>query len=248
MGICGCNLANGVWNPGNGLNPFAASADSVINLGLINIRAGETTFGGLETFRNETGGTINMQLGAAPTDTLTVQNFSPAGGAININFGVNAALGLGNTIVVLGAATPTGASPVNIIAVGGRNGAGEPTALTGSVAVVFTGVTLDAPGPGDQLVASDNYVFGTGDPSTVTRVFSLVEDGRGGAFLQRVPNITGSTMGGFAGGDIQNAKGSAFGFARGGMTGAIGAGASLADQSAFSAAGQCLGRGKRFTL
>lgn len=255
-GLTLTNLVNGVWNPGNGASAFAAGADSVINRGMINIRAGATSFTGLETFRNETGGTINLQLGSAPTDTLTVLNFTPAGGAININFNADAALGQGDagtsgtadTIIVTGTAAPVGTSPVNIAAVGGRNGAGEPVALTGSVAVVYTGVTLAAPKPGDRLVASANYVFGTGNPSTGARAFALVGDGRGGAFLQWVPNITAASMGGFAGGNIATAKGSAFGFARGGMTGALGAGASLADQSAFGAAGQCLASGRKFTF
>jgi hypothetical protein len=248
------NLAGGVWNPGSNDSLFNAASDFVNNSGLINIRAGLTRFVGLETFENRSGGIINLQLNGDPTDDLAVLNFSPlAGSRIKVNFNVDAPLGAidrgtsgtADTITVVGTATPSGVSFIDLLPTGGRNGAGEPIALTGSVAIIYTGNILAAPNPGATLVASDNYNFGEGNPSTITRIFKLVEDGREGVYLQWVPNISAATMGGFAGGDLSspNGKGSVMGMARGAVSGALGAASALAGQASGAAGSSSGGSG-----
>jgi hypothetical protein len=197
----------GVWTPSANGNSFGSLNDTVNNAGLINVRAGSTTFAGLEALNNQTGGVINMAYNSAPTDNLTVLNLSPrAGSVFNFNFDAtaanNAALGFDNTgngkgtadtIVVAGTSAPTGVSVVNLTNVG------TPASLTGSVALIYTGINLVAPTAGATIVSSTNYTFGTGDPSTGATKYYLVDDGKGGLYLQWAPNTNASTLGGFGG-------------------------------------------------
>jgi hypothetical protein len=228
------NNAAAVWTPSLA-NSFGAVNDTVNNAGLINVRAGTTTFAGLENLNNVAGGKINMAYNAAATDNLVTQNFSPkAGSAINVNFDAagtnNAALGFdsangkgtADTIVVTGVATPQAKSTVNLVATGGA-----PTSLTGSVALVYTGVNLVAPTPGATITQSANYAFGTGDPSNGKTVYYLVDDGKGGVYMQWAPNLSAASLGGFGGaigGGAQSAPGSAIGSVAGGSAGLGGVG------------------------
>jgi hypothetical protein len=149
-----------------------------------------------------------MAYNPAATDNLTVVNISPkAGSAITFNFDAaganNAALGFDNsangkgtadTIVVAGAATPTSKSTINFV-----NSGGAPASLTGSVALIYTGVNLSAPAAGASIVSSSYYGFGTGNQSTGKTIFYLVDDGKGGVYLQWAPNLSTSALGGFGG-------------------------------------------------
>ena len=240
------NSAPGVINLLAGFANQTTTGMTINNNGRVNSYAGTTTLLG-NRFNNLAGGIIDLTLNSAPTDILVVQNFSAqAGSRIRTNFNVDAALGIGDagtsgtadTIhVVAGASTPVGVSFIDLQPTGGRNGAGEPVPLTGSVALVFTGVTLAAPSPGDQVVNSANYTFGTVDPSTGARVFTIVSDGRGGAFLQWTPRINGATMGAFLGGDLNSkaGRGSSVAAARSGMAGASSVASLIGSNS-----GQCL--------
>jgi hypothetical protein len=240
------NIAGGVWTPNAVLlaNPFAGVSDTVNNAGLINIRTGTTTFAALEAFNNLSGGNINLAYSPAATDTLNVLNFSPkAGSIITTNFDASAPLGVGDagtlgtadTIVVFGTSTPVAVSKVNIVATGGTNGAGEPAPLTGSVAIVQTaaGGILAAPKVGDTLVASTFYTIGAGDPTTGLRVFALVDDGKGGVYLQWVPNVSATSLGGFGGAvAAASASGTSGGPTGGSSSGTFSPGAAIASAAA----------------
>lgn len=208
------NQAGGVWTPGTGENLFLGADDSVNNAGTINIRSGTTTFRSLANLNNQAGGHIDLSHGPDATDNLVVLNFNPeAGSAITVNFDAsaanNAALGFDNsddgkgtadTIVVVGDATPAAASTVNLV-----NAGGAPTSLAGSVALVYTGVNKVAPKPGDNIVGSTLYTFGTGDQTNAATKFYLVDDGNGGVYLQWAPNLTPTSTGGFLGGSLSGA-------------------------------------------
>jgi hypothetical protein len=203
------NASTGVWTPGIGGNSFAAINDTVNNAGVINVRTGTTAFNGLENLNNVAGGNINLAYGgAAATDNLVVLGFRPqVGSSVTLNFNAtaanNAALGFDNTpdgkgtadtIVVAGAATPQAKSTINLIS------AGTPTSLTGSVALIYTGVNLVAPTAGANLTQSVNYQFGAGsNPSSGRTVYFLVDDGNGGVYLQWKPNTSAAVLAGFGG-------------------------------------------------
>jgi hypothetical protein len=201
------NNTGATWTPGLLNNVFAAVSDTVNNAGTINLRSGDTIFAGLETFRNQAGGVINLQYGPAATDTLTVLNFTPqAGGNINIHVEPGAAngpgdsggQGRGDTIIVVGTANPSAATTINIASLGAA-----PTTLTGSIALVNTvAADVPAPAPGAKLTPSANYVLGTQDlPLFGAKLkYTLVEDGAGGVFLVWQPNVTTDTLGAFFGG------------------------------------------------
>lgn len=227
------NTSTGVWTPGTGANTFANVRDTVNNAGLINVRTGTTSFNGLENLNNLAGGNINLAYGgAAATDNLITLGFRPQiGSSVTLNFNAtaanNAALGFDNsanglgtadTIVVAGAATPQARSTINLIS------QGTPTSLTGSVALIYTGVNLVAPTAGANLTQSANYEFGAGsNPSSGRTVYFLVDDGNGGVYLQWKPNASAAAMAGFGG---------AFGKAAGGGGGA---GAAITSASGGSA-------------
>jgi hypothetical protein len=200
------NNAGSVWAPSLA-NSFGAINDTVNNAGTINIRAGSTIFAGLENFNNQSGGLVNMAYNSAATDNLTVLNMSPkAGSAYTFNFDANgannSALGFDNssngkgtadTIVVTGAVTPAGAATVNLVV------AGKPASLTGSVALIYTGVNLVAPTAGATIVSSTNYIFGAGKPAGGATAYFLVDDGKGGVYLQWAPNASAASLAGFSG-------------------------------------------------
>jgi hypothetical protein len=86
------NQAAGVWTPSANANPFGGANDTVNNAGLINVRAGSTTFLGLENLNNQSGGNINLAYNGAATDNLTVLNISSrSGSALTFNFDANGA-------------------------------------------------------------------------------------------------------------------------------------------------------------
>jgi hypothetical protein len=229
------NQAGGVWTPGANTvsNLFAGANDTVNNAGTINIRAGSTTFAGLENFNNQSGGLVNMTYNSAATDNLTVLNMSSkAGSTYAFNFDANAAnnsaLGFDNssngkgtadTIVVTGSSTPQGKATVNIVA------SGKPTALTGSVALIYTGVNLVAPTAGATIKSSANYTFGAGNPSGGATAYYLVDDGKGGLYLQWAPNTSAAALSGFGG---------AVGGGSGSSSASAAAGSALASASAGS--------------
>jgi collagen type VII alpha len=235
------NQAGAVWTPSGNVNPFGSLNDTVNNSGTINVRAGTTTFNLLENFNNQSAGLINMAYNPAATDNLVVLNFSPkAGSIVNFNFDTAAAngsaLGFDNstsgkgtadTIVVAGSVVSQGKSIVNLATTGGA-----PTALSGSVALVYTGVNLVAPAAGATLTPSANYLFGAGDPSTATTKFFLVDDGKGGVYLQWKPNLTTASLGAFGGA-----------IGAGGAGGAGGSDPSGASSALAGAAGASAGTG-----
>jgi hypothetical protein len=267
------NQAAGVWTPGTGINNFAGLNDTVNNSGLINVRTGTTTFNTLESLNNLAGGRINLAYGgAAATDNLVVLGFRPlAGSSATFNFDAvaanNSAMGFDNsadgkgtadTIVVVGAATPGAKSTINLVT------SGTPTSLTGSVALVYTGVNMIAPTAGANLTQSVNYQFGTGNPSNGRTVYYLIDDGAGGVYLQWKPNLSGAALGGFggpfggAGGGASGASaGSAIGAASGGSSGVGGVGLGggptgggalgrIADMAAGSVAGSTYCQQRRY--
>lgn len=237
------NRASGVMNLLAGFANQTTTGMTINNLGLVNSYAGATTLLG-NRFNNQSGGIIDLTLNGAVTDTLTVQNFSAqTGSRLRLNLDVNTALGIqdrgttGNAdtiLVVAGASTPQAGSFIDFTQTGG-----DANALTGSVALVYTGVVLAAPTAGTQLVQSTNYLFGTLNPSTRARIYKIVDDNQGGAYLQWVPNISTATMGAFAGGDLSSkqGKGGAMGLARGSVSGAYSAASAIAGQSADGAGG-----------
>jgi hypothetical protein len=227
------NQAAGVWTPSLA-NAFGSASDTVNNTGRINVRSGDTVFAGLETFRNQAGGAINMQYGPAATDTLTVLNFTPqAGGVINVNVEPGAANGAGDsggqgrgdTIVVVGTANPTAATTINIASLGAA-----PSTLTGSIAIVNTSAAdVLAPSAGAVLTASTNYALGAQNLPLAGAKFkyTLVDDGAGGVFLVWQPNLSAAALGGFGGAlgaGAQTAPGSAIGSAAAGSSGLGGVG------------------------
>jgi hypothetical protein len=233
------NAAGGVWTPGIGGNAFGALNDTVNNAGVINVRTGTTAFNGLENLNNVAGGNINLAYGgAAATDNLVVLGFRPqVGSSVTLNFNAtaanNAALGFDNTpnglgtadtIVVAGAATPQARSTINLIS------QGTPTSLTGSVALIYTGVNLVAPTVGANLTQSVNYQFGAGsNPSNGRTIYYLVDDGNGGVYLQWKPNTSAAALAGFGGafgkaGAGGGSAGAAIGGAAGGSAGVGGVG------------------------
>ncbi|PZX39408.1 hypothetical protein LY56_02787 [Roseinatronobacter thiooxidans] len=211
-GVTFNNMADGSWYVGTGLHEFYAANDAVNNTGTMFIRNGVTNFDGLERFVTSGGGHIDMTYGTAATDTLQVLNFgTQAGALLSFDFDAkadnNAGLGHDNsddgfgtadTIWVTGTAAPEAGT---LVAVNHLDG--DPTGLVGSVALVYTGVNLDAPNPRDRIVSSDLYDFATPQSFTTT-AFYLVDDGDGGLYYQWAPNITTATMGGYGGGDMSD--------------------------------------------
>ena len=228
------NKAGGLYEASRGLHVYGAE-DIINNAGLTRLGEGDTSFRFLGDFNNLSGGVIDMTTRSAlATDSLSYAgNFAPkAGSAVDFNFDTQLAnkSGLGfddssdgkgtaDTIVVT-TATPEAGAIVNLLTTGGA-----PAALTGSVALVYTGVDLKAPDPGATLSPSVFYIFGPGpaaassaaivaavasgaavlgDPSTGAVVFALVDDGKGGVYLQWAPNVSASSLGGFGGalGDV----------------------------------------------
>jgi hypothetical protein len=209
------NQAGGVWTPSAGTNTFGGSNDAVNNAGLINVRAGTTTFAGLETFNNQAGGVVNLAYNSAATDNLVTQNLSAKSGSV-FNFNVdmaaasNAGLGYDNTangrgtadtVVVTGTSTPSGRSTVNLTIAGGA-----PTSQTGSVALIYTGVNLAAPTAGARITSSSYYTFGSGVSSGGATAYYLVDDGNGGLYLQWAPNVSATALGAFGGATGTSAK------------------------------------------
>jgi hypothetical protein len=202
------NQAGGVWTPSANGNVFGSINDTVNNAGTINVRSGTTTFAGLEALNNQAGGHINLAYAPAATDNLTVFNFAPQA-ASSATFNFNAALannsglgfdntgnGLGtaDTIVVAGIVTAQAKSIINLVTTG------TPASQTGSVALIYTGVNLTAPAVGATITPSSLYSFGTGAPAPGAIAYFLVDDGRGGVYLQWAPNTSAKTLGGYGGG------------------------------------------------
>jgi hypothetical protein len=218
------NNAGAVWTPSLA-NSFGAITDTANNAGLINIRSGNTVFAGLEALNNQAGGVINMQYGAASTDTLTVLNFMPkAGSALNVNVETGAANGAGDTggqgradtVLVVGTSTPQAASTINLL-----NAGPTQTTLTGSIAIVnTTAADVLAPTPGAALMASTLYSLGAHNlPGFGAKYkYTLVDDGAGGVFLVWQPNLTAATLGGY-GGALGASGGAASGSAINGAAG-----------------------------
>lgn len=197
------------------LNLLAASQTTtgmtINNSGLMNVYAGTTTLLGA-TVTNQDGGFIDLTNNSAATDSLVIQNFSAkAGSFLNLNFDSkasnNAALGWDNstdgkgtadTIVVTSLSSPTSSSTINLSFINGL-----PTSMAGAVALVYTGKNLNAPTLGSTLSASQFYKLGF-DPSNGRIVYSLVDDGQGGVYLEWAPNVSAGSLGGYLGGTVGN--------------------------------------------
>jgi hypothetical protein len=234
------NLVGATWIPGIGGNLFAGVADKVANAGTILVRTGSTVFAGLETFDNLAGGHIDLGYGPGAIDDLTVVNFSAkAGSKITANFDPelpnnsgagydNSTNGLGtsDTIVVTGVSTPEAKSDIAIV-----SASADPSALAGSVSVIYTGVNKNAPTVGSHVTSSAFYKFAPStDPTTAAVKFYLVDDGNGGVYLQWLPHLTNLSTGGFGGGTLTTDDGSgadADGTGANGGAGADGAGAGV---------------------
>lgn len=264
-GIAFNNNASGTWIAGTSDSGFGGTADAILNSGTILIRSGSTGFVGLENFSNLSGGVIDLSYGDAATDNLTVQNFTSASGSrLRFNFdstGANSSgtgfdnsedgLGTADTIVVTGTASPSAGTLVDVAATGGK-----PNALTGSVSLIYTGADLAAPTAGATIVDSAYYSFGVTTLEDAAVAYHLVDDAAGGLYLQWVPNITTTTLGGYAGGDLSGTGGTAGGstvLAEASMVAAgplgvmdQGVGRAIADTAAFGALSQaydCTGGG-----
>ena len=273
---------SGSWYAGSGGNDFNNADDALNNSGTIYVRGGNTGFNGLESFVNMATGLVTMSYGdpaigpASPSyarsalDTLNVVNLSSEAGAqFTFDFDAKAAnnaaagsdisedgKGTADTIVVSGTATPVAGTIVNINALNG--GA---TGKWGSVALIAAnGGSVATPVPGARITSSSYYVFGASDLVNAATAYYLVDDSMGGVYLQWLPNITGATLGAFAGGDLSDpaSPGSAISFAAsafsgiggiggtgglngGGATGAIGDMAAF-DTGRFGAPDSCDGR------
>ncbi len=216
------NEAGGTWDPSL-LNAFAAVNDTVNNAGLINVRKGFTNVVGLENLTNESGGVINMRYDASGTldDLVAVgdlQNDSGSFLSMDVDFAAapayadnHSSYGLGDADTIY-AITANGDAAVtvnlNFINRATQNGL---IATSGSIALIDVGTGLATAGMVDPglgglptLIPSGNYVFGTGDPSSAAVKIVLQEDGNGGLYLRWAPNITAHSMGGFAGGDMDD--------------------------------------------
>ena len=210
------NLDGGAWYAST-VNGFGASSDILNNAGTVFLRDGATSFDGLETFLNKAGGHVDMSYGAQATDSLAVVNLASESGArYTFDFDARAAnnsgtgfdqtssgLGTADTITVSGTVAPAAGTLVDINLVNGI-----PTSLTGSVSLIYTGIDLAAPEPGEAITASQYYAFGTA--TTLARtLYHLVDDGKGGLYLQWAPLATPRTLGGYFGGDLSQEDGSA---------------------------------------
>ncbi|MEZ6127153.1 MAG: autotransporter outer membrane beta-barrel domain-containing protein [Planctomycetaceae bacterium] len=207
------NLAGGVWTPASGTLPFGGANDVVSNAGRIQFRSGWTNFHGLETFINEPGGHLDLSFGTAATDHVVLPNLTSTNGSqFTFNFDATAAnnsgagfdhsadgLGTADTIVVTGTSGGSGVSTVNVVATGG-----PPTAETGSVSLIYTGVNLLAPSTPVPATQSSFFSFGSGNPTTGSVAYYLVDDGNGGLYLQWGPNVTAASLGSFMGGYLND--------------------------------------------
>lgn len=246
------NLAEGRWYAGTGINPFDSVSDSLNNAGTVFVRDGVTTLSGLESFVTLAGGHTNLSYSRAATDTLNLLNMSTQSCALlSFDFDATAingaglgfdnasdGLGTADTIVVTGTATPAAGT---LVAVNHVNGDGS--ALTGSVALVYTGTDMNAPNPGDRIVSSSFYGF-EAPRSFAATAYYLVDDGDGGLYYQWAPNLTTATLGAYGGGDMAdprtadaNVASAASPFAGLGGIGASGGGVTtaIADRAASSA-------------
>lgn len=256
----------GAWYAGSGGNDFNNANDALNNAGTIYIRDGSTSFNGLESFINQATGLVTMSytdpaIGTASStyartalDTLDVVNLgTEAGARFTFDFDAKAAnsaaagvdisedgKGTADTIIVSGTATPATGTVVNINSLNG-----DPTGLWGSVALIAaSGGSVATPVPGMQITDSTYYVFGTSGLIDAAKAYYLVDDTKGGVYLQWLPNITAATLGGFLGGDLYNpvSKGRAVSSAAsalsgiGGIGGLSGPGATgaIADMAAFN--------------
>lgn len=215
------NLDGGNWYASTGDNVFDSASDSLNNAGNIYIREGVTSFSGLENFTNQSGGQTNLSYGTMATDTLNVLNISSEAGSIYaFDFDASATngagagyddasdgLGTADTIVVTGTATSEAGTSVNV-----NHLAGDATSLTGSVALIYTGVNMDAPDPGTAIASSSTYSFGLPQSFTSTAYY-LVDDGNGGLYYQWAPNLTTATLGAYGGGDMSDTGGAEAGIA-----------------------------------
>lgn len=158
------NLASGIVNLGGiSLSTFGGTADAFINGGMLNV-AGNVEFAGLDTFNNQSGGTLNMGNDAGG-DVLKLD------GSLN--------LGSSNVFMDINLAEPQNADKNDLIIIGG--------ALTGDGAVIhlkdtsnmvpligFVGPTLISAGSIDPL--STFVVTGLGDAGFFE--YELVQHGK----------------------------------------------------------------------
>lgn len=217
-GLTLSNNAAGSWYAGTGDSVFDGAADTVRNAGTIYMRDGTTSFVGLETFSNLSGGHVDLTYGAGANESLELVNLeSAAGSRYSFNFDstlpnnsgtgfddTEDGLGTADTIVVSGTATAQSGTLVNVAATGG-----DPKGLTGSVALIYTGTDLTAPAPGASIADSEFYSFGETNLEDAATAFHLVDDGAGGVYLQWGPNITSTTMGAYMGGSLSGSGSSA---------------------------------------
>jgi hypothetical protein len=222
------NKIGSIWNAGTDFGALTnfgigATTDTVNNAGLINIRSGFTSFTHLDNLNNQAGGVIDMQYGTNTMDDLTsIVSMDSASGS-TLKFDVDYAIaptwtnnhtsyggGDADTIYVINATASSAVTvDLNNINRGTQNSL---IATSGSIALIDAGIGLTTLGMADPglgglptLVASSNYVFAGGDdPTTAAVKFVLQEGLNGGVYLRWAPNITAHSMGGFAGGDMDD--------------------------------------------
>ncbi len=201
----------GVFAASPGTHTLGAASNVINNSGVVALNgAGLATLAGSATLNNLAGGVIILANSAqAGTNSLGVQNLaSSAGSTIVVNYNANAAnttgLGYDNTntgkgttdaLIVTGVATAAAGAKIDLI-----SSTYATASLTGSAAIVYTGTNLAAPSPNAKLVSSSYYSFSSANPSSGRSLFSLVDDGAGGVFLQWVPNLSAPSLGGYLGG------------------------------------------------
>jgi hypothetical protein len=231
------NNTAGVWIPSLA---NAMAAPTTINNnsgGVIDIRTGATIFAGNSTLNNMSGGVVDLTYGgsgalANARDSLTVLNLSAKAGSIekfNVDFTQanlagdfstnNGGKGTADTIIVTGASTPVGKSIVDLKTLGSAT-----TGSSGSIALIATTAgPLKDPGLGGfaTMIASSKYAFAA-DPSTGAVVYKLVDDGKGGVYLQWAPNLSAASLGAYGG--VVTASAAATGGSSGGGAGGGGAG------------------------
>lgn len=210
QGLSLLNRETGLWIPDRTLqsSSFRSLQDLVQNFGEIRLLEGTIYFDNLETFTNESGGLINMSQGSGSLDWFQALSIAPKDGSVfrfdfnalaDPNFIDGGKTGTADSIVVSEAA-PTGVSLIDIV----DHTPSGAVPLTGSAALIYTGTVLDAPDPGAVLESSRNYAFGEVNPTTDTRLFTLVDDGSGGVFLQWQPNLSSKSLGAYLGEDLAN--------------------------------------------
>ncbi len=204
----------GAFTAAAGSHALNAASNTINNYGVLTVAAGlgsgsTATLAGAVQLNDMRGGVIDLSVNPQSTpNTLKVQNLAIAsGGVVKVDFNAAGASSSGQgydssssgrgttgTIDVTGKLTTAPGAKIAIVSTNAMS-----ASMTGSAAIVYTGVKLNAPQPTATLTQSSNYTL-VGDPSNGRSIFALVDDGNGGVYLQWKPNLSVASLGGYMGG------------------------------------------------